>query len=60
MLASAAIVGTALALAFHLSVPLLTLTGIAAGGAALALEAVVALRRGVPVSSAHVAPAPRP
>jgi uncharacterized protein YacL len=60
VLASAAIVGTALALAFHLSVPLLTLTGIAAGGAALALEAVVALRRPEPVSSAHVAPAPRP
>jgi uncharacterized protein YacL len=45
VLVSSTIVGAALALTFQLSLPLLGLAGLAAGGAALALEAVVALRR---------------
>jgi uncharacterized protein YacL len=45
VLVSAALVGGALALALHLSVPVLALAGFAAGAAALSLEAVVARRR---------------
>jgi uncharacterized protein YacL len=45
VLASAAVLGVALALAFHLPLQLLALAGFAAGAAALALEAVVASRR---------------
>jgi uncharacterized protein YacL len=45
VLASSTLVGGALALAFHLPLQLLALAGFAIGGAALALEAVVALRR---------------
>jgi uncharacterized protein YacL len=45
VLASAAVVGVAVALVFHLPLQLLALAGFAAGAAALALEAVVALRR---------------
>jgi uncharacterized protein YacL len=44
VLASTAVVGVALALAFHLSLQLLALAGVAAGAAALAVEAVVASR----------------
>jgi uncharacterized protein YacL len=44
VLAFAAVVGVALALVFHLPLQLLALAGFAAGAAALALEAVVALR----------------
>jgi uncharacterized protein YacL len=44
VLASTTVVGAALALTFHLPLQLLALAGFAAGGAALALEAVVALR----------------
>jgi uncharacterized protein YacL len=45
VLASSTIVGGALALAFHVSVPQLALAGLAVGGAALGIEALVALRR---------------
>lgn len=45
VLASSTLVGGALALAFHLPLQLLALAGFAIGSAALALEAVVALRR---------------
>ena len=45
VLASATVVGVALALVFHLSLQLLALAGFAAGAAALGLEALVALRR---------------
>ena len=45
VLASTAVVGVALALAFHRSVQLLVLAGLAAGAAALTLEAVVASRQ---------------
>ncbi len=45
VLASAALLGIALALAFHLPLQLLALAGFAGGVAALALEAMVALRR---------------
>jgi uncharacterized protein YacL len=48
VLGSAGVVGLALALAFRLSLPLLILAGVAGGGAALALEALVALRRAEP------------
>ena len=50
VLASSTIVGGALALTFHLSLQLLALAGFAAGSVALALEAVVALRRVDPES----------
>ena len=45
VLACSTVVGGALALAFHLPLPLLAVAGFAAGGVALALEAVVAMRR---------------
>ena len=48
MLAAATVVGLALALAFHLPLQLLMLAGFAAGGVALALEALVTLRRAEP------------
>lgn len=45
MLASSTLVGGALALAFHFPLQILSLAGFAAGAAALALEALVAMRR---------------
>jgi len=45
VLAASTIIGGALALAFHVSLQLLALAGFAVGGAALGIEALVALRR---------------
>ena len=55
VLASSTLVGAALALAFHFPLLLLALAGFAAGGAALALEALVALRRLDPESGSGTA-----
>jgi len=55
VLASAGVVGLALALAFRLSLPLLVLAGVAAGGGALALEALVALRHAEPETGGDAA-----
>ena len=48
VLASSIIVGGALGLAFHVSPELVALAGFAVGGAALGIEALVALRRRAP------------
>ncbi len=58
-LASSTILGGALALAFHLPLQLLALAGFAAGAAALALEAVVALRRLDPEAGGGTVPGGR-
>ena len=57
VLALAGVVGLALALGFRLSLPLLVLAGVAAGGGALALEALVALRQAEPETGGGAAAA---
>lgn len=59
VLASATIVGGALALAFHLPLQLLALAGFAAGGMALALESAAALRRLEQAAGSGTAPGGR-
>lgn len=59
VLTSSTILGGALALAFHLPLQLLALAGFATGAAALALEAVVALRRLDPEAAGGTVPGGR-